>query len=244
MSSPLSMAPTMKEWLKLIPAEDRRTYERAGLGIENRLGENFALIVVDVTYGFTGDPGQSLKEAIKKYKTACGPVAWETMPRIRKLIDFSRERGRPVIYSRSSPNNTPYAGRATKAVNLDASISDFDNTIPNDVAPLEGEWVLEKNRARAFFQTPLASYLLQKRVGTVLVCGVSTSGCVRATVVDSFSHGFLTVVVEDCCFDRSMFSHRTNLFDMNAKYATAMTLDEISRSVSGLGNKKVGEGAS
>jgi maleamate amidohydrolase len=231
MSSPLSMAHPVKEWLRLIPEEDRRTYERAGLGGETRFGANFALIVVDVTYGFTGDRGQSLEDAIKKYKTACGPVAWETMPRIRKLIDFSRERGRPVIYTRSSPNNTPYAGRATKAVNLDASISDFDNTIPDDIAPREGEWVLEKNRASAFFQTPLASYLVKEGVNAVLVCGVSTSGCVRATVVDSFSHGFDTVVVEDCCFDRSAFSHCTNLFDMNAKYATALSLEEVKSAI-------------
>jgi nicotinamidase-related amidase len=62
-----------------------------------------------------------------------------------------------------------------------------------------------------------------------VVCGVSTSGCVRATAVDAFSHGFKTVVVDDCCFDRSHFAHCANLFDLQAKYAAVLSLHELER---------------
>jgi maleamate amidohydrolase len=60
-----------------------------------------------------------------------------------------------------------------------------------------------------------------------VLCGVSTSGCVRASAVDAFSHGFATFVVDDCCFDRSYFAHCANLFDLNAKYASVVSLHEV-----------------
>jgi maleamate amidohydrolase len=102
---------------------------------------------------------------------------------------------------------------------------------------LQNEWVLEKTRASAFFHTPLTSFLTRSKTDSVVVCGVSTSGCVRATVVDSFSNGFDTFVVDDCCFDRSYFSHCSNLFDMNAKYATVFSLNEIEENLA-TGKKK------
>jgi maleamate amidohydrolase len=61
----------------------------------------------------------------------------------------------------------------------------------------------------------------------VVVCGVSTSGCVRATSVDAWSHGFTTFVIDDCCFDRSYFAHCANLFDLDAKYASVVSLHEL-----------------
>jgi nicotinamidase-related amidase len=70
--------------------------------------------------------------------------------------------------------------------------------------------------------------MVQKQIDSVVMCGVSTSGCVRASVVDSFSNGFNTFVVDDCCFDRSNFAHCANLFDMNAKYATVVSSEELS----------------
>jgi maleamate amidohydrolase len=87
--------------------------------------------------------------------------------------------------------------------------------------------VLAKTNASAFFQTSLQAYLVKERVDTVIVCGVSTSGCVRASAVDAHSHGYTTFVIDDCCFDRSYFSHCTNLFDLNAKYATVLSLEEL-----------------
>ncbi len=86
--------------------------------------------------------------------------------------------------------------------------------------------MIVKAKPSAFFGTPLPIYLRTLGVDTLLVCGTSTSGCVRATVVDGFSHGYHVFVVEDGCFDRSEFSHRVNLFEMNAKYADVITLDE------------------
>lgn len=216
----------MKDWLKIVPEDERKVYEKAGFALPASIGENTALLVIDVTYGFTGREGQTIEEAIGEFATACGPVSWETMPRIKQLIAMFRELGRPVIYTRSAPDDTPYTGRATKGTRLNEAPPQH-NDIPDVIAPQPGEWIMEKTKASVFFQTPLAAYLVRQKIDSVVVCGVSTSGCVRASVVDCMSNGFTTFVVDDCCFDRSHFAHCANLFDMNAKYATVLSLNEL-----------------
>jgi maleamate amidohydrolase len=94
-----------------------------------------------------------------------------------------------------------------------------------EIAPLETEYVVEKAKASAFFGTPLSSYLQRNGIDTLLVCGTSTSGCVRASVTEAFSHGYRVFVVEECVFDRSALSHAVNLFEMNAKYASVIPYD-------------------
>jgi maleamate amidohydrolase len=87
--------------------------------------------------------------------------------------------------------------------------------------------VLRKHNASAFFGTELAGWLAGRRIDTLLVSGCTTSGCVRATVVDSCSHNFRTIVVTDCVGDRALGPHEANLFDMGQKYADLMNLSEI-----------------
>lgn len=216
----------MSNWIDEVPEADRATYRRGGFGDRQQVGTRAALLVIDVTYGFTGEAEQTLEEAIEKYVTACGPVAWRVMPKIKSLIDFFRALDSSIIYTRSSPEDTPFSGRATKSKNLSLSISDHDNSFPDLIKPELGDWILEKTKASAFFETPLLSGLRKQKIDTLFVCGVSTSGCVRATVVDGFSHGFNIFVIEDCCFDRSNYAHCANLFDMNAKYATVISHEE------------------
>ena len=86
----------MKEWMKIVPAEERKAYESGGFMGSQEIGKRTALIVVDVTYGFTGSPGLTLQEAIKEFGPACGPASWEAMPRIAQLIAMFRDLGRPV----------------------------------------------------------------------------------------------------------------------------------------------------
>jgi len=87
--------------------------------------------------------------------------------------------------------------------------------------------IIYKERASAFFGTPLIAHLTWLQADTLLVCGESTSGCVRASVVDAYSFGIHPVVIEECCFDRSLISHKINLFDLHHKYADVMHLDEV-----------------
>lgn len=216
----------MKDWLKTIPAEELAIYQSAGFVSDREIGQKPCLLVVDVTYGFTGSESLSLQEAVAEFHTACGPAAWEAMPRISRLIDLFRGLGLPVVFTRSDLSAIPFTGKATTSRRTAAPPARF-NDFPPAIAPREGEWVLEKTKASCFFQTPLSAYLIRQRVDTAVVCGVSTSGCVRASAVDAFSHGFRTVVVDDCCFDRSYFAHCANLFDLQAKYAAVLSLEEL-----------------
>ena len=216
----------MKEWMKLIPKSELALYEKVGFALDARLGRHPVLIVVDVTYGFTGSEGLTLEQAIAEFQPACGPVSWETMPRIARLIGRFRDLRLPVVFTRSALKDVPFTGKSTRpkrdATKLPGKFSEF----PPAIAPRTGEWVLEKTKASAFFQAPLAAYLIRQAIDTVVVCGVSTSGCVRATAVDAHSHGFNTLVVDDCCFDRSPFAHASNLFDLT-KYASVISLGEL-----------------
>ncbi len=216
----------MKDWMKLIPDSELATYKSAGFLSDMKLGKNPALIVVDVTYGFAGYEGQTLAESIATFGSACGPVSWEAIPKIARLIEMFRARELPIVFTNSNANDVPFTGKATKSRRTKAPAPQA-NDFPDAVMPRAGEWVLGKTRASAFFQTPLMSYLVQKGADTLVFCGVSTSGCVRASVVDGFSNGFSTFVVDECCFDRSQFAHAANLFDMDAKYASVVSLEEL-----------------
>jgi nicotinamidase-related amidase len=216
----------MKKWQEMIPESERRFYNKVGFLDDMSPGTRSALVVVDVTMGFCGSVGLSLDEAIREFPTACGPMSWETMPRIARLIDLFRGEGLPIVYTLSDTNSTPFTGKATKSKRGGLPAPGY-NDFPAAIQPRAGEWVLAKTKASGFFQTPLASYLAREQINSVVVCGVSTSGCVRATAVDSHSHGYTTFVVDDCCFDRSYFAHCANLFDLDAKYASVVSVDEL-----------------
>lgn len=219
-----------KNWMKLIPEADRATYRRGGFLSDMRLGDSAGLLVVDVTYGFTGSEGLTLEQAIDEFPTACGPASWEAMPRVATLIGLFRTLGRPVVFTRSDLETTLFTGHATKSKRR-GPVNPRFNAFPPAIAPRPDEWVLQKTKASAFFHTPLTAYLIKQKVDTLVVCGVSTSGCVRASAVDAFSHGFTVFVVDDCCFDRSWFAHCANLFDLQAKYASVVSLAELEQMV-------------
>ena len=216
----------MKEWMKLIPEADVQTYLRGGLLADIKFGKRPGLLVVDCIYGFTGSEGLTLEQAIAEFSTACGPISWETIPRIARLISIFRELKLPIVFTRNEPYDTLYVGRTTKRKPRGIEQPKF-NEFPPAITPKSDEWVLAKTKASAFFHTPLTAYLIKQGVDTLVVCGVSTSGCVRASAVDAHSNGFTTFVVDNCCFDRSYFAHCANLFDIQAKYAAVLSLDEL-----------------
>ncbi len=110
--------------------------------------------------------------------------------------------------------------------------------IVKDIEPKDDDLIIEKKKPSVFFGTPLMSYLHDWGVDTLLVCGVSTSGCVRATVIDAFSYNFSLGIVEECTFDRGQASHAINLWDMHAKYADVITLEDAKAYLAGLSTQR------
>ena len=217
----------MRPWEAIVPAEDRDLYAKTGLGAKRQLGSRPALLIVDVIESWTGSQGLDRFAAVEEYKTACGPAAWDALPKIRTLLDACRAARLPIIFSRGDVEDKPFVGDSTKRVKSEAEARRIAAApIPDIIAPQDGEYVLCKAKASAFFGSTLPTYLVQRGVDSLIVCGTSTSGCVRATVTDAQSYGYTVFVVEECTFDRAEILHLVNLFDMNAKYADVVTLAE------------------
>ncbi|MCC6177312.1 MAG: isochorismatase family protein [Chloroflexi bacterium] len=223
----------MRPWQAIVPAEDRDLYTRTGLGARRSFGARPALLIVDVIESWTGSRPMDRDAAVEEYKTACGPSAWEALPNIRTLLDACREANVPIVMTRGDVEDKPFVGDSTKREkSADEARRIAAAPIPEIIAPREGEYVLCKAKASAFFGTTLPTYLVQRGVDTLIVAGTSTSGCVRATVTDAQSYGYTVFLVEECTFDRSDFLHLANLFDINAKYADVITLDEALAAIS------------
>lgn len=216
----------MREWENFFPEEERKIYEKAGYKGKQPFGRNPALLVIDMQLGFTGTRPLEIMEAIEEFPTSCGKVAWEAIPKIQQLIHACREAAVPVVYSTGDPEFKAAMGNATKRKVGDKDFVDLAVQFPEAIKPSEGEFVVRKARASAFFGTHLITYLTSKGVDSLLVTGTTTCGCVRGTVLDGYSYGFPVFVVEECVFDRSRTSHLVNLFEMNSKYATVIQLAE------------------
>jgi nicotinamidase-related amidase len=227
----------MKEWQKIFPEEEREIYDRAGYKGKPLFGRNPALLIIDVITAFTGTKPMDIMDAIDEFPTSCGKVAWQALPKIRKLLHACREVRVPVVYSTSDPDFKAAFGNATKRKVKSVDYEDAGMQFPEMVKPLDSEFIVRKARASAFFGTHLITYLVQKNVDTLLVTGTTTCGCVRGTVLDGYSYGLPVFVVEECVFDRSRTSHLVNLFEMNSKYASVIPLAEAMGYIQGLGRK-------
>ena len=139
-----------------------------------------------------------------------------------RVVESARDVGVPVIHTRVEFAPAGLDGgvfmRKVPALRALAGGGDLGRLMP-EVAPLANELVIVKQYASAFFATSLASTLNAMRIDTVLITGVSTSGCIRASTVDAIQHGFVPLVVRDAVGDRGPEPHEANLYDMQAKYA-------------------------
>jgi nicotinamidase-related amidase len=215
-------------WRDLIPPADLEVYEAAGYGGRMELGTRPAVLVIDVTYGFVGKPGLSLRDAIREHPNACGPAGWDAVPPIREVLDAARALPAPVFYtagmSRYVEDNL---GRWRDKHRRTLERPPDTQVIVDEIAPGPGEVRIEKTKPSAFFGTPLTATLIDLGVDTVVVAGCTTSGCVRASVIEAFSYGFRVAVVEDGTFDRAELPHAVNLFDMDSKYANVMPASDV-----------------
>lgn len=228
-----------RPWDDLLRAADREVYEAAGYGRESSPGERPALLVVDVNYNFCGDRREPILESIKRFHNSCGEQAWDAIPHIVTLLDAARSAAVPVFFTTQemrvdSLRVGAWGRKNRRAFERDEEAERLGTTIVPQLAPRKDELIIRKTKPSAFFGTPLLSYMTQLKTDTVVVTGATTSGCVRATVVDAFSYNYQVVVVQECVFDRGQASHAINLFDMQAKYADLVSVDEAVSYFAGL----------
>ena len=225
-----------RPWDRFLTKRDRQVMAAAGYGEQGRLGERPALLVVDMTYNFCGERREPILQSIRRRRTSCGEAAWRAVPQIQVLVQAARERGMPVIFTLREARDDGWdrAAQSSKNRRGGEDTGEDGNRIIAELAPAASDIVLRKQMPSAFFATPLIGILTQLRCDTVIVAGCTTSGCVRATVVDAFSYNLRAGVPEDAVFDRAEASHAISLFDINAKYADVMTTAEIADYLRGL----------
>ena len=216
-------------WDDIITERDREVYELGEFGKSIELGRRPSVLIIDVTYEFVGDKPEPILESIKKFRLGCGENGWKSVKNIQSLLSGARKKTIPVIYSAAEFRPETANVGATKT---QRAKEEFSTVMPEikkivkEIEPMRNDVVIYKQRASCFFGTPLINYLISNSIDTLLVCGATTSGCVRASVVDAFSYGFKVAVVEECTFDRGEASHKINLFDIHQKYANVISLAE------------------
>jgi nicotinamidase-related amidase len=187
------------------------------------VGRNPAVLAIDLYNKAYLGGDVPVREANRKHQGSCGEYAWKAIAPTQRLFAAARAAGVPVIYT---TRHADTAGVQSTNRNLRDETDDA-YAILDQLAPKPGELVIYKERASAFFGTPLIAHLRKLGVDSLIICGESTSGCVRASTVDAYSYAFHSVLVEECTYDRSLLSHKVNLFDMHHKYADVMHVDEV-----------------
>lgn len=222
---------TGRIWDRFLTERDKEVFADSGYGRRAGFGERPAFLVIDVNYNFVGDKPEPITDSIKQWRNSCGAEGWAAVKVIKMVIEACRSRHLPVIYSTNSRRPDGWDCTSRKWKNhraLEAyEQEERGNRIVEEIAQQPQDIVIVKAKPSVFFGTPLLSYLIMLKVDTLIVAGVSTSGCVRATVTDAFSNNFRVIMVEDGCFDRSEASHAVNLRDLDAKYADVIHSSEV-----------------
>lgn len=214
-------------WADIIPPEDLETYSAYKRPVT--LGKRAALLLIDLYNQAYGDKPEPLAESRKRFPSSCGLAGWEALEPTTAVLARAREARIPVFYTRGETRPEAVLQRfsATERVKVKTTMdAEWNFAIVEPLTPQPGEVMIYKQRASGFFGTPLEAHLRMLGVDTLIVAGESTSGCVRASVVDAYSHGFKIGLVEECVFDRSELTHKVNLFDMHHKYAHVLHVDE------------------
>jgi maleamate amidohydrolase len=211
----------VERWSGQIPENELDAYRKGGFANRIGLGRRCALLNIDTTFMFVdptypmcGGPTEALREALAD------------------ITEAFRSLDLPIIYSRRDDRSHPIRRgiwnlklsiAETHAYTTDPRADEW----PDEYAPRPQDTIILKNKPSCFFGTPLESFLRYEDVDSLVVVGVSTSGCVRAAVTDAFSHNFRILVPEEAVGDRSASAHRANLFDMDMKFADVEPLADV-----------------
>jgi nicotinamidase-related amidase len=223
-------------WDRFLTEQDKAHLVRSPRKTDYGFGERPAILSVDNYRKAVGDRPEPLLEAIKTWPSSTGLAGWEALAHIEELLAAARSAEIPVLHvTGMSEEESGMAGWSARRGGRSA----YRPTTPeqaeqyrrrmdivDQAAPLPGEVVLKKTAPSAFFGTPLAAYLLGRGIDTLIVCGESASGCVRATVVDGCSYRLRMIVVEECIYDRHEATRAINLFDIDQKYGDVISLSQ------------------
>ena len=226
-------------WKDVVPEADMKLY--SFWRRETFVGPRPALLAIDLyDLVYRGGP-HSPYELDPQFPNTCGIFAHRAIEPTKRLFAAARSAGIPIFYCTQDtrPNNRPQGAVSTRSSRPRPGPDAF--AIYHEFAPQPSDVVIYKQRASIFQGTPLRSHLSLLGIQSLIVCGESTSGCVRASVVDGYSSGFHVSLVEECTYDRAELTHKVNLFDMHHKYADVMHIDEVVAHLEGMQMNRAAE---
>jgi nicotinamidase-related amidase len=211
----------LDKWAEYLPPEELATYAKGKFGERVGFGRRAALLNIDTTYMFV-DPAYP----------QCGDGDPVLVENVARLVSVFRSLDLPIYYSRRDDRSHPtrrgmWNDKLGIADDFLYSRDPKADEWPDAYAPCEQDVIVYKNKASCFFGTPLETFLRYDDVDTIVICGISTSGCVRAAANDAFSYNFRVIVAEEAVGDRSQTAHRANLFDMDMKMADVEPLEFV-----------------
>jgi maleamate amidohydrolase len=210
-------------WDKFLTDDDRKVMAARKPRKLHGPGSRNALLLVDMQVTACGYD-KPIYEQLDEYPGACGPHAWKSIAVQQKLLAAARAAGMPVIYSKHI--FYPYMQLPASAPSNNFSSLNKNSEVPVEVAMVEGDILIEKQTPSCFAFTNLQLILKQLGIDGLLVGGNSTSGCVRATIVDGEGLGYKMQLIEEASFDRIELSHAAAVFDMQFKYCDVISADE------------------
>lgn len=225
-------------WDRFLTEQDRQIVAISGRVAPplSLVGRRPAIVSVDNYVWGLGDEPEPILEAAERWPNHTGLAGWDAVGHIRSLMDVARSLGVPVIHVTQilqEETGIPHWGVTSEREKPASRDPEWEQRrrrrydITPQLAPLPGEPVIHKPGPSAFFGTPLAGVLVQLGVDTIVVVGESTSGCVKATVVDGCTARYRVVVPEECSYDRHEAAHAISLFTMHQKYADVVPVDDV-----------------
>ena len=216
----------MAIWNNILSDHDRQVLEARPSRPSRGLGEHPAVLVIDMNCGAVGTNRPNY-EQVDEYPGTCGLFAWSAIPNMQEVIAAARNANIPVVYTKLIYKATHDWPRAKDPNYRFSELSPQSEILP-EIAPQPGDLLIETQQHSGFCQTPLLPVLMNKKVDTLIVIGASTSGCVRATVVDATTYQcFKVAVVEDAVCDSLDISHQSALFDLQRMYCDVLPSKEI-----------------
>ena len=198
----------------------QQNYERGGFNKSLQPGSRPALLIIDFVEAYL-NPASPLYAGVEQARDDAV-----------RLLQASRAARIPIIhtnvvYQPGGRDGGVFFRKVPALSCFEAGAHPDWAAFAKGLEPLAGETIISKQYASAFFGTSLASTLTALGIDTVLIAGLSTSGCIRASAVDCCQHGFIPIVVREAVGDRAPGPHEANLFDLQAKYAEVMSLDVV-----------------
>lgn len=207
-------------WADLMGEAEIEGYRKSGLGRRLGFGKKLAVLVVDMNNTYVDD----------RFPMAYGSHSMEAVHSTGKLLPAARAAGVQVFYATPGQRNVAQLGlQAEKwGAVADPNLNTNEGAqFPKAITPQAEDIMFFKAKPSAFFETSLRAMLQHLRIDGLIICGISTSGCVRASVMDAFYCNYRVVIPEQCCGDRSPKAHAFNLFDMDMKYGDVMDIDKV-----------------